>query len=335
MSMSIVSTDSPQEVTKALGMYSEKKTGETQQTSAQAAQETEVQAEESTASETETEATEASESESEQTSTDDESGVDDSDGEQTQDAGDQAADKNAGKGKKGGFQRRIDKITKQRAQAEQERDLLREENLRLKQAQVPPKETAQGQQAAAAEAAGKPVPDSYASVAEYMEALTDWKIEQREKKSEIVKKTEQAKTSFHNKMQEFHKKSTEFHKATADFNEVAAEFDETYPSGMPHAMLDMFADSDHGPQMMYEIAKDHSEFERLKGLSPIQLAREIGKREAKFSDNPGVKQPQKNTTTKAPAPMKPVKGSAAVSNKNPGDMNMAEYNAWRDAGGGR
>ena len=69
----------------------------------------------------------------------------------------------------------------------------------------------------------------------------------------------------------------------------------------------------------------------LAGTNPIQAAREIGRLETRLAN----KTPQPRTTTKAPAPTKPVDGGPAGLQKDPAKMTMAEYKAWRDAGGGK
>lgn len=324
MSVNIVSTDSAQDVTKAIGMFN--KTVETETSAPEATVETNATAQ--ATGETTNEVTEPS---SVETDAAEETQAADADA--TQGAETQAADKSAGKEKKGGFQRRIDKLTKARSAAEQERDYWRD--LAVK-GQKPEAGQVSAQQQVAIDAADpEPQPDTFNDVGSYMKALTRWEIKQEQKKSELVAKTNQAKESFHSKIQDFHKKVGEFKKATADFDDVAAEFDETYPSGMPNTMLDIIAESEAGPQIMYDIAKDHTEFDRLAKLSPIALAREIGKREAKISVNSGANQTQTNKTTNAPAPISPVRGTAAVSKKDPSNMSMADYNAWRNAGGGR
>ncbi len=321
MSITMVSTDSAQDVTKALGMY--KPNPETK-TSAPAveAQAAESVGETQEASESSLESTEASSSDA-------------ADVDQTQDADSQAIEKAAGKDKKGGFQRRIDKLTKARTLAEQERDQLREENLRLKQSQNKPPVSAQEQVSAQGATDLEPNPEQFETVRDYLKAQTRWEIKQEQKKSDLAKKNSDAKSAFQNKAEEFDKKVREFKKVTADYNDVATEFDEAYPAGMPHSIIDIISESDHGPQIMYDLAKDHEEFERVSKLSTIALAKEIGRREAKITTNPGANQSTKNKTTGAPAPMTPVRGSSAVSTKDPGDMTMREYNAWRDAGGGR
>lgn len=331
--LTMISTDSAQDVTKALGMYKAQPANETQTNSAPAAEATTAEP----AGETSLEVTEPSTE-----STDASSNQDVVEADQTQDADTQAVDKNAGKDKKGGFQRRIDKLTKARSQAELERDFERTEklklakeldDLRIGKTQAGAQQT---QNSAAQNATDQePNPEQFETVREYLKAQTRWEIKQEQKKSELVKKTSEAKDAFQSKIQDFHKKVGDFKKTTADYDDVAAEFDEAYPSGMPNTVLDVISESDHGPQIMYDLAKDHAEFERVSKLPPLSLAREIGRREARLSTNSGENQNPKPKTTGAPAPMVPVKGAAAVNTKDPGNMSMREYNAWRDAGGGR
>ena len=325
MSVTVTSTtDSKEAITKAIGMFSKEKPV-VEKPSAPAEKSVDAQsAQAEPASETK-DATEASNK-----AADPVEPGDDADPQST-DA--QANDAQAGKDKKGGFQRRIDKLTKARSAAEQERDYWRELATKSKDAKEPAQVSAQPQ--AAQDAADpEPKPDSFEDVGSYMKALTRWEIKQEQKKADLAKKTAEVKASFENKIKDFHKKVGDFKKVTADFDDVAAEFDETYPSGMPNTMLDLIAESENGPQMMYDIAKDHAEFERLAKLSPIALAREIGKREARFAASSGEK-PTQNKTTKAPAPITPVKGGAATTTKDPDKMTYQEFRSWRENGGGQ
>ena len=89
-------------------------------------------------------------------------------------------------------------------------------------------------------------------------------------------------------------------------------------------MADLIMDSEQGPDLAYHFGRNPAEAANLSHLSGVQLAREIGRLEAKLSSpRPLPKQP--------PAPVKPVTGMAAGGSKDPGAMSMAEYAAWRSA----
>lgn len=326
MAVTIVSTtDTPEQVTQAVGMYSKKPVAEAKETKSAPVVEAETKVE--AASSENKEVTEPSEGQTEPVDTQTTEDVD-----LAQNTEVQVPDKNAVKEKKGGFQRRIDKLTKARTEAEKERDYWREAALKTKpeeQSQV----SAQTQQFAK-DVETEPDPNKFEDVGSYLKEFTKWSIKQESKKSDLARKTADAQVALESKVGEFQKKVGEFKKATADYDDVALEFDEAYPSGVPKIMLDIISESDHGPQMLYDIAKDHAEFEKLSKLSPIALAREIGRREAKISvQSVSGQQTTQNKATKAPAPISPVRNGTAVSTKDyRGEVPYREYVAARAKG---
>jgi hypothetical protein len=79
-------------------------------------------------------------------------------------------------------------------------------------------------------------------------------------------------------------------------------------------MLDIIQDSDMAPQLLYAVSKDQDLNDRLSRMPERQLAREIGRLEAKLSD---VK---RSSVSKAPAPapkIEAVEPSVSVSASDP------------------
>jgi len=108
-----------------------------------------------------------------------------------------------------------------------------------------------------------------------------------------------------------------------DFEQVA--LNDSVP--ITAEIAQFIAESDVGIEIAYAMGKDHSIASKMHGLSPVEMARAIGRLEAQISA------PKPKTTSTAPEPINPVKGKATASRKAPGDMNPAEYRAWIDAGG--
>jgi hypothetical protein len=75
-------------------------------------------------------------------------------------------------------------------------------------------------------------------------------------------------------------------------------------------MAETIRASDIGPDVAYYLGSNVKEAERIARLSPFLQAKEIGKIEAKLSDNPPIKK-----STSAPAPITPV--TARTSGTNP------------------
>lgn len=213
---------------------------------------------------------------------------------------------------KGGFQKRIDKLTRKASELEQEKEYWRQQALRT----APAVETK-----TAPKAEGKPSENDFQTHAEYLEALTDWKVDQRltaSKSAEVAKsvKEQQAKS-----LQEFVAKEQDFRSKTPDFDEVMADADGVEATA---AVIEEVINS--GPELKYYLAKNPDEVERLNKLGPLALAREVGRIESRFTSS---QQKTAVKTTAAPPPPNPTGKSSATSTKDPGEMSPAEYRAWR------
>lgn len=242
---------------------------------------------------------------------------------------DESKDANAPK-KKGGFQRRIDKLNKRVSSTEQERDYWKEQALKKGETPNPEPKEAKVEKTAKSDT-GKPDPDKFETVADYLEAVADWKYEQRIQKAEADKKLAEAKSTYEKSISTFQEKRDEFKKSVADYDE-ALESVEHIPLSV--ALHDFILESEHGPQLAYELAKNPDEYERVSKLSPLALYREMGKMEAKISPA-STSEKTPNKITKAPPPIKPVSKGAVTSTKDPGEMSYREYAEWRKNGGGR
>lgn len=224
--------------------------------------------------------------------------------------------------KRSGFQRRIDKFQKKLSERDQEIEQLRKAV--ASGAGKPLEQTAQETKN---ETVSKPDPASFDSHQDYVEALTDWKIEQREKVREINAKEAQFKTEYQKQVSAFQSKVSEFSKSTPDFNDVISDVDDV---PLRESIQDALLTSDLGPQLMYELSKNRAELLRINSMSPLAAAREIGKIEARLSQNLDSPKTKEVKLTKTPPPIEPVGSkSAGKTFKSPEDMTIEEYRAWR------
>lgn len=89
-------------------------------------------------------------------------------------------------------------------------------------------------------------------------------------------------------------------------------------------MAEVIRDSDAGPDLAYHLGKNPQEAMRIAQMSPTRRAVEMGRLEARVTaPKAAPKQP--------PAPVSPVSAIAAGGSKDPGNMSMSEYIAWRAA----
>lgn len=231
---------------------------------------------------------------------------------------------------KGGFQRRIDKLTKKSSELEQEAAYWRERA--LAGGAKPEPQTKTETKPAETSAPAEPKPDDYETQAEYLRALTKFELaEQRRQADEERQKTEQ-KTQQETKVKTFKGREATFAEATPDYADViqGAIADEL---PMSPSLWEEAQDHEHGPALLYFLAKNPDEAARLSAMTPKQVAREVARLEARFVRQTEAKETSAETTsqpvTKAPKPPSHTSGSAKTAAKDPGDMEPSEYMAWR------
>lgn len=141
----------------------------------------------------------------------------------------------------------------------------------------------------------RPRREQYANEDEFLDKLTDWKLDQREKGHRQHAQQQQMRS-----LQE----KTDKHYAEA---EKLPGFDREAFDELPltPVIAQALADSDVAPKLMAHLAANPEEVDRIAALSPARQAAEIGKLETKVSAAPTVKAP------KAPAPIDPISGGKA------------------------
>lgn len=234
---------------------------------------------------------------------------------------DESRDEAKDKPKKvGGFQRRINKLNAAKAEAEREANYWKKLALEKEAAGEKKVEKAE----AKAPSTGKPSPDDFDTHAEYVEALTDWKVE--EKARALEEKTR--KTALQTQQEKLLEAHTErvksFAEKTKDFQDVLENVDDIPVSA---TVQELIVTSDNGPELMYELAKNRDEFERISKLSPLAAAREIGRIETKLQKASSEVETPKPKITKAPKPIEPVgsgKGTIAKTIYDP-NLPFTEY----------
>ena len=203
---------------------------------------------------------------------------------------------------------RINELTKRAHEAEREVQRLREASERKP-----------------AESAEKPIPDRFGSYDEYVEALADWKADQRVAESFKRRDAERSQAAearaAEAKAQAWAERQSEFREATPDYDAVVGK---SAVQIAPH-VVDTLLDSESGPELAYHLAKHPETVKRINALSPLSAARELGRIEATLS-NPAA--PQFKPASKAPAPITPVRSSAPAA-VDLASANMDQYIAAR------
>lgn len=201
-------------------------------------------------------------------------------------------------------QDRIERATA-KAAAKAERRAFREATERLSQTQQP---VQQHRDEPPARREGE-------SDMDYVDRFTDWKLDQRDKKTQQSKHVEHAK-QVTTKAEQLYSQAEKI----AGFDRE--EFDALT---LTPVMAETITESDVAPKLMAYMASNPDEVSRIARLSPARQAAELGKWEDRLS----TKSP-----SRAPAPITPI-GSKGKSASDPNQMSYAEYERWRASEAGR
>lgn len=318
MSIKIESTtDTAEEVTAALGK-AEPKTDETEQQVANVEasggeEEPAVEAEETAASSEESEQNDennASESETEENPEGEETGK-------------------PKKPKKGGFQRRIAKLQAKNTALEDELEHWKSKALEAGKN----KNTGDDFEEESTESS-KPDPDDFEDASDYIEALVDWKAEQklaaRDEKAKAESKQAKEAEYIDGLKEAYQSKFAEYVKENPDVLEDLENVEEVKLSpAMELAILE----SEKGVELTAELARDPELLETIVGMkSHTAQVRALGRIEARLlkDESPTGKAEVKPKKTQAGKPLRPVKAGGGSVVKDPEKMPYREWKKWRE-----
>jgi len=180
-------------------------------------------------------------------------------------------------------------------------------------------------------AATKPDPDAFDDYNDYVEALTDFKVEAKRREWDQAEATKAQSATHQTKMQNLREKINAGYESYSDFEDVALA--ETVP--ITSMVMEALAETDNPADIAYYLGKNRTECIAISKMTPIAAARAIAKIETQLSGgngNPAPKPTKK--TTSAPPPIKPVGSSNTVA-KDPEKMTQAEFEAYRISQGAR
>jgi hypothetical protein len=164
---------------------------------------------------------------------------------------------------------------------------------------------------------GKPVAANFDTYEEYVEALTDWKIEQRDVlKAAVDAKANQASVV-----------KTQVEAARArhdDYDQVVTDQVEITP-----AMAEVLVGSDHGAEIAYFLGSNPDQAARIAKLSPARAGAELAKIEASLNLS-STSTTTKAATSKAPTPPITLKGAGGGTDAEPDPKDFKKWNQWMD-----
>lgn len=210
-----------------------------------------------------------------------------------------------------GVQKRLDELTRQRYEAERDRDYWRDLAMRtVEPPKAPEPEVPQG----------KPQASNFGTYEEYTEALAEWKVREMISAQQEQNARQAEAQRAQAVEQSFQQRLSAFSAEVDDFHEVALN-----PSlPVTKDMAAIIKESDMGPALLYHLGKNPNLAREIADLSPTAMARRLGRLEEQLLA------PKPKTMTDAPEPIKPVSGGTANSMSDPMKLSPEAWRQWRN-----
>lgn len=223
-----------------------------------------------------------------------------------------------------GVQKRIDEITREKYEERRERQRAQERADRF-EAELQSIRNGTQQQQPRALANGAPDPDQFAAGRydpDYLEALTDFKVQQRFDAQREQSTIQERRAS----LQQAESKARETY---SDYDIASEEF-LTHPLAKVSAFTNLVLESDNPTDLAYYLGKNPVELDKISDMTASQAARYIGRIEALLTE-----QTTDAVVKKASSAPKPISALSGAKNSSvitdlSQAKSMAEYNALRD-----
>jgi hypothetical protein len=213
-------------------------------------------------------------------------------------------------------QERLNEVTRHRREAERERDYWRAQAEQRQQA-APSQPNTQSIDAPPSLADCDYDMDKWsAAVVAHAERRAVSTAEQRFQQQSQRQHQQTIEQQFEQRSQEYAKTHPDFDQAVTDLGR-AVQF---HP-----AIVEAIGCSELGPELVHHLAQHLDEADRLARLPPHIAAVQLGRIEAQLTA------PKAKPVTNAPNPPPTLGGGKATVTKNPDDMPLAEWTAWRNS----
>jgi hypothetical protein len=225
------------------------------------------------------------------------------------------------------FSERISELVEKRKEAESKAERAERERDEMRA-----RLEAMSAQAAPVTEAQRPERSKFESDEDYIEAIAEWKADQRLAKREREQAEARAAAEREQLVKGWQQAQQRARAEIEDYDDVIKASDVQLPGHLHQAILE----SEVGPHLAYYFAKHSDEAKRYSAMSPTKALRELGRLEDRLTedaddDAPAAKPSPKTEveTSKAPPPTTRVKDARTV---DPGPaQSFEEYRARRRA----
>lgn len=221
--------------------------------------------------------------------------------------------------KTGGFQRKIEKLERQ---LEYERWARERQESEYRRAQPPP------QQQQPQQPAGPPRQEQFETYEQFIDAVTDYKLEQALAKRAAIEQRERQQQAQQQVLDGWHQRVGQFKTTNADFDDALESVSHiAIPPVLGHALMS----SEEGPRLAYELARQPEMLGAIVRLDPLAQLRALGKFEASLAAAVPVQAapPRKPSVSQAPPPIRPV--GQGASNGSTVPLDQLDYQAYKRA----
>lgn len=222
----------------------------------------------------------------------------------------------------GGFQRKIERLTR-----ENEYLARRFHELAYQQQQRSPQPPQQPQQPAVAD--GRPRQDQFDSYDEYLDKLTDWKLEARLADMQAQQAQRQRIAQDQERITGWQQRVGQFKSEAPDFEDVLESVDHIQ---LTPVLQQVITSDPLGPKLAYELARHPEELARIASLDYLGATFALGEFKARLSSL--QREPAKTAApgsgvkpvSRAPNPIRPVGNGAGATSTVPMDqMPLGDY----------
>jgi len=156
---------------------------------------------------------------------------------------------------------------------------------------------------------------------QYLDALTDWKIEERERARQTQKATKQREAQEYEQLTSFEQRRESTvnrgREKYGDFDDVVFSLPADV---MDQEMAAAIFETDAPDEISYFLGKNPEKAAEIAAMSPLKKIHALGRLE-------GIMKAKTKKVTNAPPPIKPV-GSGGSTTKTPATMTSDEYRRW-------
>jgi hypothetical protein len=212
----------------------------------------------------------------------------------------------------------LDAIVKKRLAKESRRiervAALEAENRMLRERMQPPPQERTNQPPS-----GAPRPEQFQDYESYVEALTDWKVDQKLTAQQQRAAQERAARDAQEQSAKVREKLSAASSKYEDFEDVALSPDTPITQAMAHAIIE----SDVSADLAYYLGTHVDEAAQIARMSPVGQVRALAKLEEKLTASA--------PTSKAPKPISPIGGKSSPRDGLADDLPIAEWMKRRNA----